>query len=236
MPKIHVVFDGEGKVDAEFDGYLYPDGAEKYRFEGTIKARCPLDRSSTSFENTVALDHKGKSGPWAGGVKKTIDGEGMNTFEVQGSGRRKPGEEVEFRIGINTGLSGQYHFGDTVSSVAGGPAQDINQRWSHGDMTTIVKAQAWADGPTGYVIKGHVTADSGIISNLAQKATIGHKGASGSSWSYQETPGTRSVCSFLVHGVREPGEDLVIILGNTGGYFGAWVYDTEVKVQLPEEF
>ncbi|MEV6265109.1 hypothetical protein AB0M42_30770 [Streptomyces sp. NPDC051784] len=187
MPKIHVVFDGGARVDAEFDGHLYPEGPNKYRFEGTLKAQCMLDRSGTSFANTVALDHAGKSMPWAGGVKEEIDGGGWNTFEVSGSGDRKPGEGVSFRVGINTGASGQYHFGSTVSSVAGGPPQDIDQRWSHGDMTTTVRAKAWADGPTGYVIQGTLAASSKDSSNYAQKATIGHKGASGS-WSYQKTP------------------------------------------------
>ncbi|SCE60388.1 hypothetical protein [Streptomyces sp. OspMP-M43] len=234
MPKIHVVFDGGSRVDAEFDGHLYPDGPNRYSFEGTLKAQCMLNRDGESFANTVALDHAGKSMPWAGGVKKEIVGGDWNTFEVSGSGERKPGEEVSFRLGINTGLSGQYSFGSTVRSVAGGPPQDINENWSHDDMTTNVKAKAWADGPTGYVIKGDVQASYGHASNFAQKATLGHKGASGS-WSYEEASGA-AAHSFLLHGTRKSGEDLVILLGNTGGYFGAWVYDHDIKVKLPENF
>ncbi|MFK0230857.1 hypothetical protein ACIQUL_34390 [Streptomyces sp. NPDC090303] len=154
MPKIRVVFDGEGKVDAEFDGHLYPEDAERYRIEGTIKARCPLYRGGTSFANTVALDHKGESGPWAGGLKEEIVGEEWNTFEVRDIGRRKPGEQVEFRIGINTGLSGQYAFGPAVPSVVGGPAQDISGRWSHGDLTATLSAERGRTAPPATSSRG----------------------------------------------------------------------------------
>lgn len=234
MPKIHVVYDGGHGVNAEFNGHLYPNGSNGYAFAGTLKAQCLLDRRSTSFANTVALDHAGDSMPWAGGVKKEIVGRDWNTFEVEGWGKRKPGEDVSFRLGINDTASGGYHFGSTVTSLVGGPPQKIDERFDHKSLAAVVEAEAWAEGPTGYGIKGSVQAIPQNGSAASGQATFGYKGASGSSWTY-ETAGTAAK-DFLVHGTRKSGEDLKLVLGNTGGLFSAWVYDSEVTLKLPEKF
>nr|WSX75911.1 hypothetical protein OH826_19875 [Streptomyces sp. NBC_00899] len=233
MPKIHVVFDDPGWVDAEFVGHLYPDGPNGYSVKGTLKAQCLLDRRRESFANTVALDYGGKSMPWSD-LKREIVGEEWNTFDVSWDGERKPGEDVAFRVGINTGLSGQYEFGSTVTSPVGGPPQRIDERFTGGDITAIVRAEAWADGPKGDVIDGMVNASVGRQSIMNDKATFGHKGASGS-WSY-ETASHESGRDFQVHGTRKSGEDLRLVMGTTDGNFGRWVYGDEITLKLPENF
>ncbi|MYS09031.1 hypothetical protein GTW71_21920 [Streptomyces sp. SID6041] len=120
-----------------------------------------------------------------------------------------------------------------MTSLVGGPPQRIEERFENSHLTTVVEAEAWADGPTGYVIKGWVQAQPADGSEHGKEGTFGHKGASGS-WSYET--GSLSAKHFLVHGTRKSGEDLTLVLGNQGGNFSRWIYGDEITRKLPETF
>ncbi|MFJ7279373.1 hypothetical protein [Kitasatospora sp. NPDC098663] len=239
MPKVKVKFHDGSRLNASFEGFVDPDGPEGYVLSGTIKVICLLDRSSTNFKNTVALGHGGTSAEYTY-VEREIDGHEENVFTIEGRkarGVRLKNETVDLRIGINTGLSGQFHYGDKATAQLGGPPQEVTTSFAPGEATGMAvrfEGTAWADGPTGYVIRGRLNTTTKFVSNFAQRATFGHKASTGT-WQY-ETADIPHSPEFTVRGDRMKDEDIKVVLGLTSGTFGAWKYGDEASYSLPLQF
>lgn len=234
MANVSAKFHMGNRTKASFDGVVDPDGAEGYVFSGTVKATCMLDRSSTGFKNKVILGHSGRS---VGHTDLELYPEGAeeNVIPVEGRGRRAKNEKVEFLIGMNTGLSGQMSFGETVYVAPGGPPQKISLFFTKSKFNVSFEGTAWADGPTGYVIQGQlIPASSTTDSYVSEYGTFGYK-PSGGSWQY-ETTKFREPKQILIRGSRKEGADLSVIVGNTTGSCNTYKYGDESSLSLPLEF
>lgn len=238
MPAIDLTFTSNGSY-ANFTGSLEPAGATGYTFSGTLTAECPLDRSGETFENMVRLSHGGTSKPF-------IDQElnlapGINTFNnITGNGERAANETVDFRVGINDGLSGQYS--DTkITVIAGGPWQPIAPFYTvtdaNGNITydvRLVDGKARSDGPTGYVIQGTLDGRYNTGTLLYQYATIGHKASNGTAHyvTFRITKeGTENQLKIV--GTRQTGQNIKIRLGATSQLLNLYGYGTEIESALP---
>ena len=95
---------------AHFTGVVEPVGSSGYKFSGTLKGTCALNREKEIFVNTVRIGHGGVSGKYTH-LDFPLKGGSENTFKVEGEGERAPNEKVEFYVGVNEGLSGQFEEG-----------------------------------------------------------------------------------------------------------------------------
>ncbi|GHJ39483.1 hypothetical protein [Streptomyces sp. TS71-3] len=149
-----------------------------------LRATCKLNRSSTSFDNTVRFGHGGTKGDYEY-LEFTIVGEDENVFAVEGRGSRSEDDTVDFRLGVNNGISGQFDDGKTVTLPAGGPWRSVGPVYVDEDMYGKTQydvrfdGSVRADGPTGYVIDGELSAFGGAAALTTQYARLGHKGAGG---------------------------------------------------------
>ncbi|MFD4373332.1 hypothetical protein [Streptomyces sp. NPDC058486] len=245
MPEVKVAFYKSAHLRASFEGHVDPDGAEGYKFSGVIKGACMLDRSSTDFENTFALGHGGTSAEYTYKEVHPVGSE-ENTFRVDGSGVRLKNETVDFRIGINDGLSGQFSYGDKATLAPGGPGQDISISHSFSDDGTVAfTGVAHADGPEGYVLKGKLSGRMESPADWARSIHLGFKAGNGS-WQYEKaatdadgrTGGVSMTTNLecVIRGRRGKDDGLTLIVGVTSGVFSVSRYSDETSVSLPLKF
>ncbi|GAA5063263.1 hypothetical protein [Streptomyces similanensis] len=191
MPNVSVQFHEGSGLRASFEGVVDPDGAEGYVFSGKVRAICALDRSSTDFENTVEFGHGGESGDYTYVAYRPEGGE-ENVWTVEGKGQRKKNEPVDFKIGMNTGLSGQFSYGKSVTATPGGPRQEIDLFLHDPGWDVQFNGFAWADGPTGYVIQGKLSRGKLRQGSWeSEQMTFGYKTSSGS-WEYKIRRSTKA--------------------------------------------
>lgn len=120
MGTVKVNFKDDG-TDLVFEGAVEPKGATGYKFSGTVKGFCWLDRSGESFDNTVQVEHGATSGDWNTLEYRITNG----SIKVEGEGTRLPNETVDFRIGANVTALGNYKYGSAATVVVGGPPQEV---------------------------------------------------------------------------------------------------------------
>lgn len=225
---------------ASFEGVVDPNGPTGYTFSGTLKAVCRLDRSREDFQNTVRLGHGGTSGEYAY-LQMPIADSGENVVTVKGEGTRAANETVDFRVGVNDGLSGQFDDGDKASVTVGGPPKHISPSYldkdSLGNTQYDVRfdGHAWADGPTGYLIRGTLTGYDGPGAATTQYATFGYKSRSGS-WQYKTYSCDDTPAEFTIRAQRKNGEDIQVVVGATSAVFNLYKYGNEVNCALPASF
>ena len=241
MAAIKVTFKGNGTGSlASFEGTVDPDDATGYTFSGTLKAACRLDRSSEDFQNTVRLGHGGTLAEYTY-LEFPIAGGSENTIKVKGEGTREKNDTVDFRAGVNDGLSGQFDDGDRATVTVGGPAQRLTPSYidkdSLGNTQYDVRfdGSAWADGLTGYVIKGTLTGYDSPGTATTQHATFGYKNASGS-WQYKTFACDDTPTDFTIRGQRKSGENIKVVVGATSAVFNLYKYGDEVDCTLPTNF
>ncbi|MER6723104.1 hypothetical protein [Streptomyces halstedii] len=235
MPKVLVQFHEGSQVKASFEGVVDPKGADGYVFSGTLRATCLLDRSSTDFENMVEFGHGGTSGEYTY-LEYRPKGDEENVWTVEGEGKRLKNEPVDLRIGMNTGLSGQFHYGEKVTATPGGPPQKIDPWFRHRSRDVDFEGTAWADGPTGYVIQGRLSSKMHEGSWESEKITFGYKTSSGS-WEYKtESVSSNYGVDIAIRGSRKEGDGLQMIVGTTSGTFNRYEYGDEVSCSLPSKF
>jgi hypothetical protein len=109
--KLH--FKTSFRSEATFDGAVEPMGATGYKFSGTLNASCPLYRNDSGFQNTVRIGHGG-SKSWAY-MDLILEKPSENTFTVECQGERAANETVDFTLGFNEGLSGQFTDGNRTT-------------------------------------------------------------------------------------------------------------------------
>lgn len=236
MPAFKLHFKTNFQSEATFEGAIEPNGSTGYKFSGTLTAHCRLNRAGESFSNTVRLGHGGNSDEFTY-EEFTLEGGGDNTFTVEGKGRRASNEEVDFRLGFNEGLSGQYDYCDKITVEAGGPWQTLRPVYitENGYYDVRLEAKARADGPTGYVLEGELSAEARAGTLTTQRATLGYKTSSGS-WEYKTYDCESTPESFKVVGSRKAGEKIRVIVGATSGIANIYGYGDEVSTELPEKF
>lgn len=225
---------------ASFDGMVEPTGATGYKFSGTLKASCKLNRSATDFKNTIRIGHGGTSKSWVF-LDFIIQGYSENTFDVEGQGERAPNETVDFSLNLNENYNG--NFSEIAKAVVypGGPPQKISPSYyaedAFGNTTydpSLKDGTARADGPSGFVIEG-LLKGSAAASHLTQYATIGYKGASGS-WAYTTVSFDEMPKQLKIVGSRKPGENIQVVIGATSRVANIYDYGAEISCALPEQF
>ncbi|MGY4967575.1 hypothetical protein [Streptomyces sp. 900105245] len=240
MPALKPTFKTNVNSIAEFDGVVEPDGPTRYRFSGTLKASCQLFRGNESFHNTVRLGHGATSDDYTY-LEYEIVGSAENTWQVEGSGTRKANETVDFHVGVNDGLSGQFDYGSSVTVPPGGPKQKIAPVYMvndpYGETKYDVRADGTvrADGPTGYVIECEFSAYDGPGTMTDQSATFGWKTSSGK-WEYKSSYCKDTPTTFTIRGTRKSGENVQVIVGATSKVLNLYGYGEEVDTALPENF
>ncbi|MFE7461889.1 hypothetical protein [Streptomyces sp. NPDC057554] len=241
MPKIKAEFRINSKTWATFDGYVEPDTATGYRFEGTITAITMLDRSSADFPNKVRIGHGGTKNKYER-LEFEIQGvETENTFTVKGHGSRQANDTVDFYVGLNNGVTGSFKDGPEVTTAVGGPSQKLTpvyqKRDSYDALTYDVRfdGSARADGETGFVLTGAFDGSDGPGTMTTQSATLGYKTDSGS-WQYKTYAFKDLPQEIRVVGTRKPGEGLTLQLGATSGVANVYQYGDQEKVTLPDTF
>ncbi|MFD3780058.1 hypothetical protein [Streptomyces sp. NPDC058612] len=165
----------------------------------------------------MALGHGGTSADYTC-LEYLTEGHRENTFEVRGRGKRLKNELVEFRIGNNMGVYGQFKYGDKTTVTAGGPPQKIEPSYSDSKYGARFDGHVRSDGPTGYVISGRLIGTAKNGSNFCREATFGYKTVGGS-WKYKTTEIPVNP-TFTIRGTRAEGEDIAVITGVTAGTFG----------------
>ncbi|MHA6757090.1 hypothetical protein ACXKR8_000800 [Streptacidiphilus sp. PAMC 29251] len=136
---------------------------------------------------------------------------------------------------------GNYHYGSTVTLEAGGPLQPVVVVYTKTDGNennsyyVRFEGHAWADGPTGYILRGTLDADSQGGALTQQYATIGHKSASGS-WKYETFKTDDGLKDILVRGQRKAGEGIRLVVGATSNIANLYSYGSEVAAMLPDRF
>lgn len=243
MPAIKVTFPiSQWGSEASFDGTIEPSGATGYAFSGTLTATCPLKRAGAGFDNAVRLGHGGTSGEYTYVEQKLGNAEGRSqSFSVKEEGVRAFNETVDFCLGFNEGLRGEFHYADKVVSDAGGPSQKVLAFYtvqdSFGKISYDVRfnGTARADGPKNYSVEGTLDAYlmSGALTN--QYVTIGHKSSSGS-WHYQSYSEKDMPVNMKVFGARKVGENIVVVVGTTSKVANLWGYGNSVTVEVPDLF
>lgn len=108
MPSIELKLDKTSFGSAaHFTGVVEPVGSAGYKFSGTLKATCVLDRGNAGFANTVRIGHGGVSGKYEH-LDLELVRSGENSLKIEGEGKRAANEKVEFYVAVNEGISGQY--------------------------------------------------------------------------------------------------------------------------------
>ncbi|MBT2420122.1 hypothetical protein J7F01_17775 [Streptomyces sp. ISL-22] len=239
MAEVKVQF-RDSYAQASFEGMVAPDGPTGYTFSGTLKVTCKLDRSRTNFKSMVALGHGGTSAEYTY-KELAIADYSENVLKVEGKGTRTKNETVDFRVGVNTGLSGQFTYGDKAIVTAGGPPQDLNPTYTSEDSKGNTKYEVWfngtarSDGPTGYVIQGALTGYSGPGALTTQYATFGYK-TSGGSWQYETVSCDAAPKEITIRGRRKSGENIQVVVGATSQVLNLYEYGSEVNCTLPDDF
>ncbi|MBB6421047.1 hypothetical protein [Streptomyces sp. AK010] len=237
MGVVKVGFKDNFGTDLVFEGAVEPRGATGYKFAGTVRGNCGLDRSNESFDNTVQVEHGATSGDW-NTLEFRITGD---PIKVEGEGTRLPNETVDFRIGANVTAMGNYQYGSATTVTAGGPPQEVVAMYTKTDGNennsyyVRFNGHAWADGPTGYVVRGTLDADTQGGALTQQHATFGHKSASGS-WKYETFKTDDGLKDILVRGQRKAGESIRLIVGATSNVANLYNYGNEVTGTLPDTF
>ncbi|MFV5374849.1 hypothetical protein [Acinetobacter calcoaceticus] len=243
MPTINLDLKTKYQSKATFEGIIEPVGSTGYKFSGTLKASCNLDRSSTDFRNTVALGHGGTSGEYTY-LEFELENNGVEgTFTVKGEGTRKPNETVDFRVGFNEGISknSSFTYGDKITTPVGGPSQAIKPLYivedSIGNRKYDVRfdGHVRADGPTGFVIEGTFSAHSMPGTMTTQRATFGYK-SSKEGWNYKTYACDDTPQDFKIFGTRNAGEKITIQVGATSGIGNAYGYGDQIVCMIPEHF
>ena len=241
MAAIKVNFkDNTSSALASFEGVVAPDGATGYTFSGTLKATCTLDRSRTTFKNTVRLGHGGTSGDYSY-LEFPIAGGSENTFTVKGEGTRARNDTVDFRVGVNSSYSGKFEDGDRAIVTAGGPPQDLYATYFNQDGLGNTKydarfnGTARSDGLTGYVIQGALEGYGGPGAMTTQYATFGYKTSRGS-WRYETVSCDDGPKEITIRGQRQSGENIQVIVGATSAVLNLYQYGSEVDCALPADF
>lgn len=120
MTAVNVYFKTAFQSQGTLKGDVQPVGASGYRFTGTLTCTCDLDRRTTSFVNTVRVGHGGtSSGLTYNEYSPVVRRPGPSSFDVALEGGRNNNETVDFQLGFNEGLSGQYTDGNRVTSQVG---------------------------------------------------------------------------------------------------------------------
>lgn len=240
MPAVKAELRINSKTWARFDGYVQPDTATGYRFEGTITAMTMLNRSSEDFPNKVRLGHGGTKDKYER-LEFVIQGvETENTFKVEGRGTRQANDTVDFYVGLNNGVSGSFEDGLEVTSVVGGPDQSLTPVYTKRDSTDLLTydvrfdGSARADGATGFSLTGTFDG-SDASTSTTQSATLGYKTDSGS-WQYKTYTFENLPQEIRVIGTRKQGEGLTVQLGATSGIANAYQYGNPETAKLPDTF
>ncbi|MFJ6252486.1 MULTISPECIES: hypothetical protein [unclassified Streptomyces] len=237
MGTVKVGFKDNFGTDLVFEGAVEPRGATGYKFVGTVRGHCGLNRSHESFDNMVQVEHGATSGDW-NTLEFRITGD---PIKVEGEGTRLPNETVDFRIGANVTAMGNYQYGSAATVTAGGPPQEVVAMYTktdgNGNNSYYVRfsGHAWADGPTGYVMRGTLDADTQGGALTQQHATFGHKSASGS-WKYETFRTDDGLKDILVRGQRKAGESIRLVVGATSNIANLYSYGNEVTGTLPDTF
>lgn len=240
MPAIKLHFKTDVQSEATFEGHIAPSGSSGYKFFGTLTAHCRLNRRSTPFRNTVRLGHGGSSAEFTY-LAFTLEGPEDNTFSVEGSGSRKPNETVDFRLGFNEGLSGDFHDGSKTTASVGGPSQPLEpfyikqDAYDNTSYDVRFAGTARADGPNNFVIEGTLSAYSMAGALTTQYASFGYKTASGS-WQYKTFACDDTPQDFKIYGSRKSGEKIKALVGATSQIANLYAYGEEVSCELPERF
>ncbi|MFG3426997.1 hypothetical protein [Streptomyces californicus] len=241
MPQVKAEFRINSKTWATFDGHVEPDTATGYRFEGTITAITMLDRSSAGFPNKVRIGHGGTKNKYER-LEFEIQGvETENTFEVKGHGSRQSGDTVDFYVGLNNGVTGDFQDGPEVTTGVGGPSQKLTPFYQKRDNSDVLiydvrfDGSARSDGEKGFVLTGAFDGADAPGSVGSKSATLGYKTDSGS-WQYKTYAFKDLPQEIRVVGTRKPGEGLTVQLGANSGLANVYQYGDPEKVKLPDTF
>lgn len=240
MPAIKVIFQrSTWGSEATFDGVIEPSGATGYAFSGTLIAKCALDRRGF-FDNAVRLGHGGTAGAYTY-IEQKLVAQGPNSFLVSGEGLRAPNETVDFRLGFNEGVNGEFTYADRIISEVGGPSQKVLASYitidGNGNTRYDVRfdGTARADGPKNYSIVGILDAYLMGGTLTTQYVTIGH-GSSSGSWRYSTYAGNDTPQSVKVFGTRKVGEKIGVVVGATSEVANVYGYGNAVTVEIPDAF
>ncbi|GLW04815.1 hypothetical protein [Streptomyces lavendulae] len=242
MPEVKVSFKSNVGSSASFEGTVEPNGATGYKFSGTLTAYCALTREApfTPFKNTVRLGHGGTSDDYTY-LESTIGSFGQNTYTVKGEGTRTKNDKINFRVGVNDGINGEFYYGDTNTVPTGGPPQRLTLTYisknSAGNIQYDVRfdGTARSDGPTGYVIQGGLNAYSVPGALSTQYAALGYKNSTGS-WQYKTYAADETPQDITIRGQRKSGENIQAVVGATSQILNLYAYGDTIDCILPEEF
>lgn len=243
MPKVQIHYKTNVQSELTFEGVIEPDGSTGYKFSGTLTARCKLNREGSGFNNIVRFQHGGATGSYKD-MDFTLEGDEDNRFAVEGKGDREPNDTVDFRIGFNEGLSGQ--FPDSATSfrtnvTPGGPWQKLEATYIDKDCYEETQydvrfdGRARADGPDGYVIEGTLDAYEGPGALTTQYAKFCYK-ASSESWANKTENCKETPVDFVLTGRRKPGDKLHVQVGATSKALNLYEYCPEIICELPDKF
>jgi hypothetical protein len=240
MPAITLSLKGYYGSAGEFKGVIEPAGITGYAFSGTLTASCPLDRSRMSFANAVRLGHGGTSSEYTYLEHELARGD-ISTFSVKGEGARLPNETVDFRLGFNEGINGEFKYGDKVICHVGGPSQKVLASYTTKDVFGKTSydvgfaGSARADGPKNYVVEGTLDAYIQDGKLTTQFVTIGH-GSQSDSWHYSTYPSSDIPKKVKVFGTRNVGEKIMVVVGATSQVANLYGYGDAVIVEIPDLF
>ena len=129
----------------------------------------------------------------------------------------------------------------TELNEVGGPPQHLAPFYIKEDSRGYTQydvrfdGYAWAEGPTGYAIRGTLTADGGSGAATTQHATFGYKSSS-AGWQYKTVACDDTPTEFTVRGQRKSGENIVVLVGATSGVLNVYQHGSEVSCALPTDF
>jgi hypothetical protein len=238
MPSIKLAYK-DMYSSASFEGVLEPVGISGYEFSGMLSASTPLVRSSSPFQNTVRLGHGGTLGEYT--ELEFTFGSDLVKLPVKGSGTREPNDTVDFRLGFNEGLNGEFHNKAKTTSVAGGPPQKVSAMYSFTANNGLTNyhvrfdGAARADTPTRFLINGKLDVLMAGNTVTTQYATIGYKSSSGS-WVYQTFDFSSPRQDITIYGDRRSGDSLQLVVGATSKVANLYGYGDVVTCELPELF
>ena len=119
MTAIKINLTTDVRSDATFEGTVIPSGVSEYKFTGRITATCLLHRENTSFSNIVRVGH-GDSSKGLEYVEVAFDRQRGKTYmvdtshktlEISGQGQRSSNGTVDFSLGFNEGVNGEFKDG-----------------------------------------------------------------------------------------------------------------------------
>ncbi|MFJ5299816.1 hypothetical protein ACIQAL_25260 [Pseudomonas sp. NPDC088368] len=143
MTAIKLDLNASVQPEARFEGEISAEDPYSYEFSGKLVARAPLSKPDSIF--VVRLGHGGNTGAYSY-LEYTFKGAGDNTFSVEGSGKRKKDEKVDFRLGFKEGSEGQFSDGDKSTYTL-----DIFNE----DRMDISKIKTTNDMEAGYSVSGY---------------------------------------------------------------------------------